>query len=235
MIQLKNIFQIYMKSRSWKTFQIKQCVKNIFLPKNGLFVQAMVFVGSPLQPYKQWDPEAPESDGYAESGADDDGLIHDSNDFEQESEEDEWFDQFIKGASEESIAPTELDPATPKPPAPAVANKDKDKKVPCIRPVARPLCHAGQSGGSDVQMIEDSPVKLEVVVDPDEQVHREKEEKAKKMEAPGTKPQTALSQGKTIQNFRDLGILHTNPRVPKQSSTGQLPLSFHNLVSSGMF
>ena len=157
--------------------------KIFFLPKNGLFVQAMVFVGSPLQPYKQWDPEAPESDGYAESGADDDGLIHDSNDFEQESEEDEWFDQFIKGASEESIAPTELDPATPKPPAPAVANKDKDKKVPCIRPVARPLCHAGQSGGSDVQMIEDSPVKLEVVVDPDEQVHREKEEKAKKMEA----------------------------------------------------
>ena len=40
------------------------------------------------------------------------------------------------------------------------------------------------------------------------------ERKAKKMEAPGTKPQTsALSQGKTIQNFRDLGILHTNPRI----------------------
>eukprot|EP00435_Cladocopium_sp_Y103_P025272 s2009_g6.t1 len=138
----------------------------------------------PLQPYNQWDPEAPESEGYSESGADDDGLIHDSNDFEDGPEEEEWFDQFVKGASEDSVAPTELDPATPVPSAPARENKVEEVKV--VRPVARPLGHAGHAGpssGSDVMMIEDSPVKLEVWVDPDETRAREKEEKAKKMQA----------------------------------------------------
>ena len=108
-------------------------------------------------------------------------MIHDSNDFEQESESEDWFDQFIKGASEDSISPTELDPATPKPSAPAVA--DKGKEVSSVRPVARPLCHAGQSSGSDVLMIEDSPVKVELCVDPDEELNREKEERVKKVEA----------------------------------------------------
>ena len=142
---------------------------------------AMFFVRWSLQPYNQWDPDAAESEGYAESGADDDGLIHDAGDFEQESEVDEWFDQFIKSASEDSVAPTELEPETPKPSAPAVANKGKE--VSCLRPVARPLCHPGQSSGSDVLMIEESPVKLELCADPDEQPNREKEEKVKKMEA----------------------------------------------------
>ena len=108
-----------------------------------------------LQPYNQWEPEGPESEGYPETAAADDALVYDTHDHETEEENEAWFDQFIKsGSVGSSVAPTELDPSTPKPPEPA----EKEIANPA-RPVARPLAHP--SGGSDVMMIEDSPVKIE--------------------------------------------------------------------------
>ena len=57
----------------------------------------------PLQPRNQWEVEEPEPEGLGEELAEDDGCIYDELDHEVESEDDGWFDQFIKnGGSVES-------------------------------------------------------------------------------------------------------------------------------------
>ena len=106
-----------------------------------------------LQPYKQWDLERPDSEGDDEGVY---GTVYDDNDCEVESDNDDWFDQFIKGGSTDSIAPTELDQQSPPPPDPC---KDGQGNT---RPVARPL-NASKAQDGDVMMIEDSPMKVEVI------------------------------------------------------------------------
>lgn len=84
------------------------------------------------------------------------GTVYDDNDGEMESENDDWFDQFIKSGSTDSVAPTELDPPSPTPPGPR-----KDGQG-IARPVARPL-NGSKANDGDVMMIEDSPMKVEMV------------------------------------------------------------------------
>ena len=106
-----------------------------------------------LQPYNQWDPDKPDSEGDDEGMC---GTVYDDNDGEMESENDDWFDQFIKSGSTDSVAPTELDPPSPTPPGPR-----KDGQG-IARPVARPL-NGSKANDGDVMMIEDSPMKVEMV------------------------------------------------------------------------
>ena len=116
----------------------------------------------PLQPRNQWEVDEPESEGFGEEHADLDGCVYDESDHEVESEDDAWFDQFIKnGGSVESdmgSVPGPSAKAAPKvPPA-------KPKEVEPTRPVARPLGHrmaTPPNEAQDVLMIEDSPVKVE--------------------------------------------------------------------------
>lgn len=113
----------------------------------------MASCSCPCQPRNIFDAEPPESEGEGESGIEEDGLVYDSRDFEIEPTLDDWFDAFISQGSSQSVATTEPEPATPKP-------------IQAMRPIARPLNHevpSGPSGGSDVQMIEDSPIKIEEV------------------------------------------------------------------------
>ena len=120
----------------------------------------------PLQPRNQWEVEEPEPEGLGEELAEDDGCIYDELDHEVESEDDGWFDQFIKnGGSVESdlgSAPEQCAKAQAAPKVlPAPAN---GKEVDPTRPVARPLSHSlatPPNEPGDVLMIEDSPVKVE--------------------------------------------------------------------------
>lgn len=125
-----------------------------------------------LQPYNQWSPDGAESEGDGESGCDGDGLVYDPQDYEQDSDVDEWFDNFLKSSSNlgsEADAPKAL--------------PDKVEPDECTRPVARPLQRSmttGPSSGSDVLMIEESPVKVEVLGEDDK--NPSNDTKAKKVE-----------------------------------------------------
>lgn len=85
---------------------------------------------------------------------------------------DEWFDNFLKSSSNlgsEADAPKAL--------------PDKVEPDECTRPVARPLQRSmttGPSSGSDVLMIEESPVKVEVLGEDDK--NPSNDTKAKKVE-----------------------------------------------------
>ena len=85
---------------------------------------------------------------------------------------DEWFDNFLKSSSNlgsEADGPKAL--------------PDKVEPDECTRPVARPLQRSmttGPSSGSDVLMIEESPVKVEVLGEDDK--NPSNDTKAKKVE-----------------------------------------------------
>ena len=91
-----------------------------------------------------------ESEGFDETGGDDDGLIHHAEDFEDEDPEDAWFEDFLT----RSLSAVEDESGEKD-----TKGKDKTESVASPRPVARPL----QAPSADVMMIEDSPVKAEIL------------------------------------------------------------------------